>query len=528
MRKQMKIETRKIKKLEKQIIKFSTTDVIKSETNIIEFPIFTLNKNVKKNTIYKYIFNSDNTSYLEVIPPVTNEEGVTTIPGEFDQKVFYALNRMLQQQGNNPVYCTSTQILKEMGYSKIGNKEYINIEKSLEKLQATNYKFENCFNFNSEIEKTISRFNLITYSEVTFKDFKKIPEEYQYLLKDKRVKNIFEIHFNQIYMKNLTKSGNYLSFNKKVLDTLKKKQQLSLILYQFLTLKRAKKLKISIPFVVLASRIPYKVDSSNKYYAKKKITESLTYLEKEGLILFFEEIGGNRIEETVFEINFTESNNEIDYNSEEIEDIMQTENYQICDISNIPNIPSRLLNLIPEDYQNSSILAILQSNLDKGINYLTAAIKKVNTMKWKNESLTFYNKLKLVIENNWAEGDQYEEEVKVKEVKKKIDGEKQKEQSLKNRKIKIVKTMGKEETKNFLNKFLVLIELEIPQAQFDTFFKDLRLLEFSDEKIVIVVRSRDLGMYFKKEFSELIKKSVYKILKKEVAIEYEIFSVDFD
>ena len=523
----MEIVTRKTKKLEKQIIKFSTTDVIKSETNIIEFPIFTLNKNVKKNTIYKYIFNADNSSYLEVIPPVTSEEDVTTIPGEFDQKVFYALNRILQQQNNNPIYCTSSQILREMGYSKIGNKEYINIEKSLQKLQSTTYNFENCFNFNAETEKTISRFNLLSYSEVSFKNYKEVPEEYQYLLRDKRVKNIFEIHFNQIYMQNLTRSGNYLSFNKKVLDTLKKKQQLSLILYQFLTLKRAKKLKITIPFVVLASRIPYKVDSSNKYYAKKKIIESLTYLEKEGLILFFEEISGNRIEETLFEINFTESNNEIDYNSQEIDDIMQTENYQICNISNIPNVPSRLLNLIPEEYQNASILAILQHNLDKGINYLASAIKKVGLMKWKNENLTFYNRLKLVIENDWAEGDQYEEEVKEKKIKKRINEEKQENRILENKKTKINKTMNREEVKSFLNKFLVLIELEIPQTQFNSFFKDIKFSEFTDEKITIVVSTIDIGRFFKKEFSELIKNSASKILKKEVSIGFEVFSVDF-
>ena len=56
--------------------------LIRVEMNVIEFPIFSKDKTIKKNVIKKYHFSEKKESYLIVTPAAQD-----TIPGAFEEKV---------------------------------------------------------------------------------------------------------------------------------------------------------------------------------------------------------------------------------------------------------------------------------------------------------------------------------------------------------------------------------------------------------------------------------------------------------
>ncbi len=57
-------------------------DLIRLEMNIVEYPIFSKNKNIKQNQVRKYYFNSEKTSFLEVRPAFNS-----SIPGDFEERI---------------------------------------------------------------------------------------------------------------------------------------------------------------------------------------------------------------------------------------------------------------------------------------------------------------------------------------------------------------------------------------------------------------------------------------------------------
>ena len=66
--------------------------LVRMEMNIIEFPLFSKSNLVKTNQIKKYYFSSDKKSFLEVVPAVG-----TSIPGEFEERVFIALLKIFKK-----------------------------------------------------------------------------------------------------------------------------------------------------------------------------------------------------------------------------------------------------------------------------------------------------------------------------------------------------------------------------------------------------------------------------------------------
>ena len=92
-------------------------DLIRMEMNIVEYPIFSKNKRLKKNQIMKYHFKTDGTSYIEVTPLVNR-----TIPGEFEERVFIALTKIMRDNGYGRIfYTTPTEIIRNIGeeFSKL-------------------------------------------------------------------------------------------------------------------------------------------------------------------------------------------------------------------------------------------------------------------------------------------------------------------------------------------------------------------------------------------------------------------------
>ena len=84
--------------------------LVRMEMNIIEFPLFSKSNLVKTNQIKKYYFSSDKKSFLEVVPAVG-----TSIPGEFEERVFIALLKIFKKSGySSTFYCKASVILDNM------------------------------------------------------------------------------------------------------------------------------------------------------------------------------------------------------------------------------------------------------------------------------------------------------------------------------------------------------------------------------------------------------------------------------
>lgn len=77
-------------------------DLIRLEMNIVEYPIFSKNKNIKQNQVRKYYFNSEKTSFLEVRPAFNS-----SIPGDFEERIFISLTKIMRDRGYNQTFYTN-------------------------------------------------------------------------------------------------------------------------------------------------------------------------------------------------------------------------------------------------------------------------------------------------------------------------------------------------------------------------------------------------------------------------------------
>ena len=74
-------------------------DLIRLEMNIVEYPIFSKNKNIKQNQVRKYYFNSEKTSFLEVRPAFNS-----SIPGDFEERIFISLTKIMRDRGYSQTF----------------------------------------------------------------------------------------------------------------------------------------------------------------------------------------------------------------------------------------------------------------------------------------------------------------------------------------------------------------------------------------------------------------------------------------
>ena len=230
------------------------------------------------------------------------------------------------------------------------------------------------------------------------------------------------------------------------------------------------------------------------------------------------EIVENKIE-NFFDISFVNRNNKIDYHpsQNEIEAIQQTNNYQIFDISDVPNIPDSILSLIPDEYKSSYLLSLIQKNLQQGTEIIEASIMKIDKIKWKNKNLNFMDKLKIVLEKKWATGDLTKRKEKATQT---FDAEKERKKIKK----QIFETMKNKETKVFLKKFLEKIGEEITYKEFKVFFENMELYKFGSDKIVFVAITETIKKHIKENFSAVITKVCKEILGKEIKCGIVAFS----
>ena len=277
-------------------------DLIRLEMNIVEYPIFSKNKNIKQNQVRKYYFNSEKTSYLEVLPSFNS-----SIPGDFEERIFISLTKIMRDRGYSQTFYTNiSEILDNLHVPRsTKNGLYKKTKESIDKMANSTYRFKNLF-YSNEMSKVIDDLintNMFTYRVITIKDAENKESDF---FADKRVKEIYKISFTDEFFKNIVAKG-YLAFDAE--ELLNIKDSITRSIFTMITKWRHNSLELVKPAYFIARRIP--IAWKNVSRAIKIIENSCVYLKKNDFILDYKIEKNGKIDTTEFVFYFAEHHNKI-------------------------------------------------------------------------------------------------------------------------------------------------------------------------------------------------------------------------
>ncbi|MBN1468746.1 MAG: hypothetical protein JW924_08480 [Fusobacteriaceae bacterium] len=457
-------------------------DLIRMEMNIVEYPIFSKNKRLKKNQIMKYHFKTDGTSYIEVTPLVNR-----TIPGEFEERVFIALTKIMRDKGYGRIfYTTPTEIIRNIGedFKKLPSVYYKKVKEALHKMNESNYKFKNSLYSNEhnrklddEIKTNIMNIRILSETDANDVEMK--------FFEDKRIKEIYKISFSDYFYDNIVRKG-YLVFNSE--ELLNIKDAVTRSVYTQITKWRNNKLYLKRPAFYIARRIPLKWDKKNLARTVKRIEESCILLKEMGFIKTYNLIKNKKWEQAEFEFIFDEEHNRIQQENffKEREEFkityVEEKDLDTIDITDIneedefeeenTELIDKIISILPEKARNiKSLRPMLDMALSEyEFEYVmwTAEYTAINC----KQSIKKY--LGDALENNWAE--EFIAEKKLKETRKK---EKTEEKQLKLTLINEENEKNKELEEEFLYLWKLYEEKsskeksEIEAKAYEEFLKDI-------------------------------------------------------
>lgn len=277
-------------------------DLIRLEMNIVEYPIFSKNKNIKQNQVRKYYFNSEKTSFLEVRPAFNS-----SIPGDFEERIFISLTKIMRDRGYNQTFYTNvSEILDNLNVPRsTKNGLYKKTKESIDKMANSTYRFKNLF-YSNEISRVVDDLintNMFTYRVITIKEASNNESDF---FMDKRVKEIYKITFTDEFYKNIIAKG-YLAFDAE--ELLNIKDSITRSIFTMITKWRKNELELRKPAYFIARRIP--LAWKNVSRAIKTIENSCIYLKKNNFILDYKIEKTGKIDTTEFVFYFDESHNKI-------------------------------------------------------------------------------------------------------------------------------------------------------------------------------------------------------------------------
>ncbi|MGL5050085.1 MAG: hypothetical protein ACRC6E_05555, partial [Fusobacteriaceae bacterium] len=348
-------------------------ELIRLEMNTIEYPLFSKNRKIKKNTIVKYEFNNKKHQFLKIEPVVHNK-----IPGELEEKIFFALMKIYKKNGHNEtIYTDFTTLIQEMRINSSGrNKNLVRV--GLKNLGGTTYEFNNLFysNENKGILNTNLRTTMFSILIITLEEAKEITNlEILKHFRNSKIKEIIQIKFSQHFFENIIRKG-YLYFDRQ--DLLQIENPVSRTLFMMLTKWRNKELYIKRHSRFLASRIPLSWKKTNISKTLQTIEQAFEDLKEKKVIKKFRFNSSDGRDHSYYEIWFDELHNK-KYNSETIPLVLhgEIENYEITS-----EISEKLEN--EEEY-----MFIVESNITKQTRELLALLpekaKTLTTMEGKVE-----------------------------------------------------------------------------------------------------------------------------------------------
>lgn len=405
-------------------------ELIRVEMNTIEFPLFTKNKRISKNNIITYEFNNTKNQYLKVIPLAENK-----IPGELEEKIFFALMKLYKKNGHNQtIYTDFYTLITEMRIDYSG-KMLSMVKRGLKILSGTNYEFNNLFysnEFGGVLNDNIIT-NMFTIRIIQLKEATRIKNvEMLRYFRNPKIKEIIQIKFTGHFYENIIRKG-YLYFDRQ--DLLQIENSVSRTLFLMLTKWRNKELYVKRYSKFLASRVPLSWKRTNIPGTLRLLKQAFEDLKKKKAIKEYRFNNDNGGEQSYFEIWFDKSHNKNFINNMSIEYTDNSDNYEITNqikesldtldtVDDIPIIESEitqqikeLLELFPEEAKN---LKTMPGKLEKGIKkYGYEYVKGAVLYTVKNTKMSFGKYFDGTLKNYWHEEfSKRNEKEKTEEIKK--------------------------------------------------------------------------------------------------------------
>ncbi|MGL6120212.1 MAG: hypothetical protein ACRC0V_06850, partial [Fusobacteriaceae bacterium] len=382
-------------------------ELIRVEMNTIEYPLFTKNKRINKNNIITYEFNNTNNQYLKVTPLAEYR-----IPGDFEEKIFFALMKLYKANGHDQtIYTDITTLISEMRVAYSG-KTVKMVKAGLKILSGTTYEFNNLF-YSNEARKIVSdniQTNMFSIRTIQFSEAQKIenPEMIK-CFRNSKIKEVIQVKFTGHFYDNIIRKG-YLYFDRQ--DLLQIENAVARTLYMMITKWRNKELYVRRYSKFLASRVPLSWKKKNISGTLKLLNEAFQLLNENKVISRFRFNNEKGSELSYFEIWFDETHNK-PFIKKSLEFNPLEEEFEITNqikelMSDLPIIESEvtketreLLALLPE---KAKTLTTMEGKVEKaikkyGYDYTRGAVLYTNT----NAKSSFGKYFDGTIAQNWHE-----------------------------------------------------------------------------------------------------------------------------
>ena len=138
------------------------------EGNLLEYPIFSMQKRRIDKTTEEYVWQERNGSGEVTIERKFKVDCVKGVPNYFDMDVFNAIMRVYVKKGvvysKTEIHFTIYELMRELGLQVHDGRTVNRVRESLERMAKTNLHFENCF--YAEKEKITKIVHLVSRIEI--------------------------------------------------------------------------------------------------------------------------------------------------------------------------------------------------------------------------------------------------------------------------------------------------------------------------------------------------------------------------
>lgn len=419
-------------------------DLIRLEMNIVEYPIFSKNKNIKQNQVRKYYFNSEKSSFLEVRPAFNS-----SIPGDFEERIFISLTKIMRDRGYNQTFYTNiSEILDNLNVPR-GTKNglYKKAKESIDKMANSTYRFKNLFYSNeaNQVIDDLINTNMFTYRVITIRDADNKENEY---FSDKRVREVYKITFSEEFFKNIIAKG-YLAFDAE--ELLNIKDSITRSIFTMITKWRKNELELRKPAYFIARRIP--LAWTNVSRAVKIIENACIYLKENKFILDYKLEKTGKIDTTEFIFYFDESHNKIkqknfyDEKSSFDRYITHEEHDEITQSGDLLTVLNderyeKIMEIVPEKLKKLNTFSKELKKYLKEYEYNYVRYTLEYTLQHsKTSSLKYF---KDALKNNWAEEYINKKQAKVKKIEKEFENNLEEKEVIEYKEWEEIKKLDKE------------------------------------------------------------------------------------
>ena len=467
-------------------------DLIRLEMNIVEYPIFSKNKNIKQNQVRKYYFNSEKSSFLEVRPAFNS-----SIPGDFEERIFISLTKIMRDRGYNQTFYTNiSEILDNLNVPR-GTKNglYKKAKESIDKMANSTYRFKNLFYSNeaNQVIDDLINTNMFTYRVITIRDADNKENDY---FSDKRVREVYKITFSEEFFKNIIAKG-YLAFDAE--ELLNIKDSITRSIFTMITKWRKNELELKKPAYFIARRIP--LAWTNVSRAVKIIENACIYLKENNFILDYQLEKTGKIDTTEFIFYFDESHNKIkqknfyDEKSSFDRYITHEEHDEITQSGDLLTVLNderyeKIMEIVPEKLKKLNTFSKELKKYLKEYEYNYVRYTLEYTLQHsKTSSLKYF---KDALKNNWAEEYIIKKQAKVKKIEKEFEKNLEEKEVIEYKEWEEIKKLDRE----------LLDDLEV--KAYENFLKEANSI---DNKIMRGIFEKSKKALISKEYIKTLKES---------------------